>query len=90
MLLQQGHTGLQPVVRHILGSAQNNRPRMFNLVVEKFAEILHIHFAFLGVHHGNGTVNAHIHMGADSLHGFCHVGEDEPPGEEFEPGGYYG
>ena len=37
-------------------SAQDNRPRMLDLVNEKFSEILDVHFALGSVHHRNSAV----------------------------------
>ena len=41
---------------------------MFDLVDEKFSEVLDIHFTFTGIHHSHSTVKLHIPV----CHGFLH------------------
>ncbi len=50
-------TFIQLISRDILGAAQNHRPRIFNLIVIKFAIILHIYFTLGGIHHRGSAVN---------------------------------
>ena len=57
---QQRNTGIQLVLLHPAGAAQNNGTGVLHLVVEKLAEILHIHLGLGGVHHGGKAVQHHI------------------------------
>ena len=59
-------------VRHIR-AAQHNGAGIFNLVVEKLTEILHIHPALGGVHHGHGAVENHVHVAGHVPHRLHHV-----------------
>ena len=56
------------------GAGENDAPGGFNLVVEKFAEVTHIHFAFAGVHHGAERVDRKLPV-RRLLHGVHDVGE---------------
>ena len=57
---QQRNTGIQLVLLHPAGAAQNNGAGVLHLVIEKLAEILHIHLGLGGVHHGGKAVQHHI------------------------------
>ena len=43
---------VQLVRAYLVGMAEHNARRGFNLVVEKFAEVFHVHFALRRVHYG--------------------------------------
>ena len=47
---------------------------MFHLVIEKFAEILHIHFSLGGIHHGGKAVQDNL-LDTEILHGADDVAE---------------
>ena len=57
---QQRNAGIQLVLLHPAGAAQNNGAGVLHLVIEKLAEILHIHLGLGGVHHGGKAVQHHI------------------------------
>ena len=75
VLTNQFHCRLQFLLGDIAGSAQNNCPRMFNLIDKKFPEILNIHFALGGIHHCHGAVDLHLQIGGHILHRSHHIGE---------------
>ena len=57
---QQRNAGIQLVLLHPAGAAQNNGAGVLHLVIEKLAEILHIHLGLGGIHHGGKAVQHHI------------------------------
>ncbi len=57
--LQAGSAFLQLFRRNLLAAAEDNGIGGFNLIVEEFAEIFHIHFAFDRVYHSGGAVEVH-------------------------------
>ncbi len=75
MLPKQCRTLLQLLIRHALGSAYDYGSRMLHLVIEEFAEVLHIHLALLSIHHNNRAVNVDIHGACHIFHSLYHVGQ---------------
>ena len=47
---------------------------VFHLIVEEFAEVLHIHFALVGIHHGGEAVERKV-VGIHALYGADHVAQ---------------
>ena len=43
-------------------AAEHDGSGVLDLVVEEFAEILHVHLALVGVHNGHGAVQLHLHI----------------------------
>ncbi len=58
---------------HILGTAQHNHCGIFNLVIEKFTESLHLLGGFRRINHGNPPVQLYFIFLLHFLHGFHHV-----------------
>ena len=56
LLTQHSHALCQFRLAHTGGMAEDNGTRVLHLVVEKLTEVLHIHLALLGVHHGGKAV----------------------------------
>ena len=56
MLAHQSHRFIDLLLRNTGSVAENDRACAFDLVVKEFTEILHIHFALLGIHHSGVTV----------------------------------
>ena len=59
MFFQKRNNLIQFFFRHVLGTGEDNGAGGLNLVVEKFAEIFHIHLALLCVYNGNGATQNH-------------------------------
>ena len=61
-------------------AAQNNRLRVLQLVFKKFAEVSHVHFAFIHIHHcgiavqADLTVGFHILYRLDNVRQLSHTG----------------
>ena len=61
-------------------AAQNNRLRVLQLIFKKFAEVSHVHFAFIHIHHcgiavqADLTVGFHILYRLDNVRQFSHTG----------------
>ena len=66
-----------------LGVRKDDAPGVFDLIIEKFAEILHIHFALARVYHGGkaveyGAFRGGVLHGADNIRKFANArGLDE-------------
>ena len=71
---QQRHTGIQLFLLHAGGTAEDDGTGVFHLVIEKLAEILHIHFSLGGIHHGGKAVQDDL-LDAEILHGADDVAE---------------
>ena len=56
-------------------TAEHDGPGVLDLIVEEFAEILHVHLALIGVHNGHGAVQLHLHIRGHVDNGLHHVGE---------------
>ena len=56
-------------------AAEHDGSGVLNLVVEEFAEILHVHLTLVGVHNGHGAVQLHLHIRGHVDNGLHHVGE---------------
>ena len=52
-LLEKRRGGGSFALAHIARAAEDDNVRVFNLIVEKLAEVADIHFAFSGVHHSD-------------------------------------
>ena len=80
MLPQHGHAGFQFILREFLGAAQNNGAGALHLVVEEFAEVLHIELAFGSVHYGDkavqfqGSILLHTLYGTDYVRKLTYAG----------------
>ena len=61
-------------------AAQNNRLRVLQLIFKKFAEVSHVHFAFIHIHHcgiavqADLTVGFHILYRLDNVRQLSHTG----------------
>ena len=60
LLPQQGHTGIQLFLAHTGSPAQNNGAGVLHLIIEKLAEVSHIHLGLGGIHHSGKSVQHHI------------------------------
>ncbi len=75
VLADQAYTFLQLPAIYLIGSAQKNCPCIFNLVQEKFPEILHIHLCLGSIHHCHCTVHLNVQLRRHILHGLQHIGQ---------------
>ena len=71
----QPDTFLQFFRAHLVRPAQQNRPRILNLVDKKLSKILNIHFRLGGIHHRHRAVDLHIQVSGHIFHRFKHIGE---------------
>ena len=71
---QQLNTFLQLIFFHAAGSGEHDAVGVFYLVVEKFAEVLHVHFALVCIDDGGIAVENQF-VGVDILHSLDYVGE---------------
>ena len=71
---EHGHSGLKLILFHIRRSGEDNGSRIFNLVVIKFAKVLHVDLALGGVCHGYHAADLHI-LGFGTLYGLRHIAE---------------
>ena len=70
--LQQLHSGGGFGLARRVGAAEDDQVGVFHLVVEKLAEVAHIHAALAGIHHGDlGADVRALHL----FHGLGHVGQ---------------
>ena len=72
MLLDQGDSLLQFFFRHSLGMAHDYGAGVFDLIIEKLSEILHVYFGFFCIHHGSKAVELHL-VNVKVLHGFDNI-----------------
>ena len=56
-----------------IGTAEHNGAGIFNLVIEKLTEILHIHLALCSIYNGHGTVQLHFHVCGYIHHCLHHI-----------------
>ena len=71
MLTQHLYRLCKLLLGHALGTAQYDGTRMLYLVVEKLAEVLHVHLTLLAVYNNDRTVDVYIHVARhilDCLH----------------------
>ena len=68
LLAQQRHGGVELLGTDALGAREDDGARVLNLVVEKLAEVLHVHLALVRVHDGREAVE-HQLVGLYALHG---------------------
>ena len=76
---QQLDCGLELVLLDIRRAGEDNGSRIFNLIVIKFTEILHIAFALGGIGHRNHAADLHI-LRLGPLYGLGHIAELAHPG----------
>ena len=74
MLAEEGHSGLNLSGRGGIGMGQDDAAGVLHLVVEELTEVLHVHLALAGVHHG-GEAAQDGTFGGGTLHGADDVGE---------------
>ena len=79
MAAQQGHNILQLLFGHAGGTGQDDTAGVFDLIVEELTEVLHIHFALVGVgHRGKAVEDGVLHLqalnGTDDVGQFAHAG----------------
>jgi hypothetical protein len=74
LLAQHFHAGGDLLIVQILGVAEHDAAGTGDLVVEKLAEILHIHFSLLGIDHG-GEAAKDSALGVRTLHRADDVGQ---------------
>ena len=63
LFTQQCHAGIQLVLLHTLGTAEDDGAGVFDLIVIELAEVLHIDFNLAGVSHSNSVSQFHIVTG---------------------------
>ena len=71
MLTQHLYRLCKLLLGHALGTAQYDGTRMLYLVVEKLAEVLHVHLTLLAVYNNDRTVDVYVHVARhilDCLH----------------------
>jgi hypothetical protein len=73
MLPDQVHTFLDPFRADFIRSAQQNRPRIFDLIDKKFTEIPNIHLCLCGIHHCHRTVHLHVQISRHIFHSPKHI-----------------
>jgi hypothetical protein len=56
MLADQRNTLLNLGIRHAIGVAQNDASCVFDLIIEKLTEVLHIHLALVGIDYGSKAI----------------------------------
>lgn len=69
------HGGGHLFLAHVLSAGEDDGVGMLDLVVEKLAEVLHIHFALGGVSHGDEAVQLHGCRFRGALYGADYVAE---------------
>ena len=74
MLSQHGNSRIQLLLRNAVGAGENNGLRRFDLVVIKFAEVLHVDLDLARIHNRNRGAKDHIFIG-DLFHGGDHIGQ---------------
>ena len=74
MLFEHLHSGIQLLLRYRIGTGQNDTTCGFNLIVIKFAEVLHVDLYLVCIHNRNGTAQLHI-LAGNLLHRADHIGE---------------
>ncbi len=75
VLPEQGHRSLQLLLRHILGAAEDYGVGALHLVVVKFTEVLHIHFALARIGNGHKAVKLHWRVRGHALDRLYNVGK---------------
>ena len=68
LLAQQRHGGVELLGTDALGAREDDGARVLDLVVEKLAEVLHVHLALVRVHDGREAVEYQL-VGLYALHG---------------------
>ena len=74
VLTEQCHGRRDRSLIHVTGARKHDRTGMLDLIIEKFAEVFHIHPAFLGIDHNGGTPKLGIRK-LQPLHGTDHVAQ---------------
>ncbi len=80
MAAQQGNTFVELFRLHVLGTAQNHRTGMFDLIVKELAEVLHIHLCFRSVGDRDECIQFYRLVLGNALHRMDHVGQLADPG----------
>ena len=80
VLPDQPHALLHLGGIRLVRPAQDNRPRVLDLVDEELAEVLDIHLRLGGVHHRHGAVHLHVQIRRHVLHGPQHIRKLPHPG----------
>lgn len=73
VLPNQPHALLHLGGIRLVRPAQDNRPRVLDLIDEELAEVLDIHLRLGGVHHRHGAVHLHVQIRRHVLHGPEHI-----------------
>ena len=73
LLFQHLYSGIQLVLGHFLSTAHNDGSCVLYLVVKELTEVLHIHFALLSVHNGDGAVQFHRLVSSNTLYSLRYV-----------------
>lgn len=80
VLPNQPHALLHLGGIRLVRPAQDNRPRVLDLIDEEFTEVLDIHLRLGGVHHRHGAVHLHVQIRRHVLHGPEHIRKLPHPG----------
>ena len=72
---EQLHALTQLVFLHVPGAGEDDGAGVLHLIVKELAEVLHIHPALLGVHHGDGAAQLQLSGLRHSAHSRRHVGQ---------------
>ena len=72
---QQGHGVGDLLLAGVAGAAEDDAGSMADLVIVELAEVLHIHFYFVHVGHGDKAVEEHRQAFGHAFYGAGHVGE---------------
>ena len=80
VLPDQPHALLHLGGIRLVRPAQDNRPRVLDLIDEEFTEVLDIHLRLGGVHHRHGAVHLHVQIRRHVLHGPEHIRKLPHPG----------
>ena len=94
LLPQQGNSGLQLLLRQLLGAGEDEGAGRLHLIVVKLTEVLHVDPDLAGVHHGNGAAQHHgapalghgILNGHDDVAELAHAGGLDQHAVGVEPG----
>ena len=60
LFTQQCHAGIQLVLLHALGAAEDDGAGVFYLIVVELTEVLHVHLALVGICHGGEAVEFYV------------------------------
>jgi hypothetical protein len=74
MISQKRYTFIDLLFGYFCRVAQNDTTRVFNLIIEKLAKILHVHFALVGIYHRSKSIK-HRAMSIGVFNRAYYVGE---------------